>query len=98
MFQNITKIILAILFLLCLFPMPYSYYQAVRFVGMLGFALLAHFSYQKEQKTTIIIYIALSLLFQPFIKVPLGRTVWNIVDVIVSVGLIISIFLKPKKV
>ena len=77
--------------------MPYAYYEAIRFIGMLGFTLLAYYRYQHNQKTAIIIYIALALLFQPFVKVALGRTVWNIVDVIVSTGLIISIFLKPKK-
>lgn len=99
MFQSIIKIILSILFLLCLFKMPYGYYQATRFIGMLGFALLAYYDYQKSQKinSAVIIYIALALLFQPFIKVALGRTIWNVVDVIVSLGLIISIFIKPKK-
>lgn len=61
---------------------------------MLGFALLAYYSYQQNQKTEAIIYVALALLFQPFIKVGLGRTGWNIADVIVSIGLIISIFCK----
>ena len=78
--------------------MPYGYYEAVRFIGMLGFALLAYFSYQQNKKTEVIIYLALALLFQPFIKVALGRTIWNIADVIVSVGLIISIFVKDKRV
>lgn len=63
---------------------------------MLGFALLAHHYYQQNKKTEVIIYVALALLFQPFIKVALGRTIWNITDVIVSVGLIISIFVKPE--
>ena len=94
---NIIKLILVILFLLCLLHMPYGYYQAVRFIGMLGFILLAYFSNQQNQKIEVIIYISLALLFQPFIKVALGRTVWNIVDVIVSAGLIISLFEKPKK-
>jgi hypothetical protein len=74
MFQTIIKIILAILFLLCLFYMPYGYYQAVRFIGMLGFALLAYYDYKQNQKTVAIIYVALALSFQPFIKVALGRT------------------------
>lgn len=77
--------------------MPYSYYQAVRFVGLLGFALLAYFSYQENKKVELIVYAALALLFQPFIKIALGRTVWNIVDVIVSALLIISLFVKPQK-
>jgi hypothetical protein len=78
--------------------MPYGYYQAIRFIGMLGFILLAYYSYQQNKKVEVIIYVALALLFQPFIKVALGRTVWNIVDVIVSIGLIISLFIKSKKV
>ena len=77
--------------------MPYSYYQAVRFMGMLGFALLAYYSYRQNNNTAVIIYIALALLFQPFVKVVLGRTGWNIVDVMVAVGLLVSMFIKPAK-
>lgn len=97
MLSIILKLTLSFLFFLCLLQMPYGYYQAVRFIGMLGFILLAYFSNQQNHKIEVIIYIALALLFQPFIKVALGRNVWNIVDVIVSAGLIISLFVKPKK-
>lgn len=99
-FPRIIKIILSAVFIICLFPMTYGYYEAARFIGMLGFALLAYFDYQKSQmiNSGVIIYIALALLFQPFIKVALGRTIWNVVDVIVSLGLLISIFIKPKEV
>ena len=47
---------------------------------------------------TMIIYAALALLFQPFVKIALGRELWNVVDVVLGVLLIISIFLKPKAV
>ena len=77
--------------------MPYGYYQVVRFIGMLGFALLAYYSYDDNKKVEVIIYIVLALLFQPFLKVALGRTIWNVVDVIVSAGLIVSVFLNSKK-
>jgi hypothetical protein len=63
---------------------------------LLGFALLAYYSYQQNEKTAVIVYIALALLFQPFIKVALGRTGWNIADVMVSIALIASIFVKPN--
>jgi hypothetical protein len=36
------------------------------------------------------------LLFQPFFKIALGREIWNIVDVIVGLGLLASIYLRPK--
>ena len=96
----ILKIILSILFLLCLLKMPYGYYQATRFIGMLGFLLLAYFNYERNKNlnSTVIIYLALALLFQPFIKVALGRTIWNVADAVVSVGLIFSILWKSNKI
>jgi len=45
----------------------------------------------------MIVYICLAILFQPIFKIPLGRLLWNIVDVIVGLGLIVSIFLKKPK-
>jgi hypothetical protein len=91
------KFILSILFLLCLFEMPYGYYQLVRIAGLVGFALLAYISNQRNHGREVIIYIALALLFQPFIKVALGRSIWNIVDVAVATWLIIPLFIKWLK-
>jgi hypothetical protein len=90
------KIILAILFYLCLADMPYGYYQFVRFAGLVGFAILAYQAKEQGRQTEMLIYSGLALLFQPFFKIALGREIWNIVDVLVGLGLIISIFLVPK--
>jgi hypothetical protein len=94
---NAIKIILAILFFLCLADMPYGYYQFVRFAGLFGFAILAYQAHEQDRQTEMIIYAGLALLFQPFFKIALGRQMWNIVDVIVGIGLLISIFMKPKE-
>ena len=91
------KIILAILFFLCLVNMPYGYYQLVRFLGLIGFVILANEARQNGRQTEMIIYIGLALLFQPFFKIALGRQMWNIVDVIAGIGLLLSIFIKPTK-
>lgn len=90
------KIILAILFFLCLADMPYGFYQFVRFAGLIGFAILAYQANQQGRTTEMLIYGGLALLFQPFFKIALGRQIWNVVDVVVGIGLIISIFMKPK--
>jgi hypothetical protein len=37
------------------------------------------------------------LLFQPFFKISLGRTLWNMVDVIVAVGLLLSVYNSTKE-
>lgn len=76
--------------------MPYGYYQLVRFLAMVGFSVLAYNANEQGQKTGAIIYVCLAILFQPLIKIALGRELWNIVDVIVGIGLIASIFIKQK--
>jgi len=93
---NAIKIVLAVLFFLCLAHMPYGYYKFVRFAGFIGFAILAYQANQQRRHWEMIIYCGLALLFQPFFKIVLGREIWNIVDVVVGIGLLISIFMKPK--
>ena len=95
--DKIVKISLSILLLLCLFDMPYGFYQLVRFIALCGFIVLAYFSYEQSKKTEMIIFIALGILFQPLSKIALGRTLWNIVDVIVAAGLTVSLFIKTGK-
>lgn len=94
---NSIKVILSILFFICLADMPYGYYQFVRFAGLIGFVILAYQANQQGRQTEMIIYGGLALLFQPFFKIALGRQMWNIVDVILGIGLLISIFIKPKE-
>ena len=95
--EKTIKIILAILFLICLADIPYGYYQFVRFAGLIGFAILANQSNQQGRQTETLIYGGLALLFQPIFKITLGREIWNVVDVITGIGLVISIFIKPQK-
>jgi hypothetical protein len=76
--------------------MPYGYYQFVRFAALLGFVILAYQANEQQNKSEMIIYIGLALLFQPFVKVALGRTIWNLVDVLVGIGLLASIFMSNK--
>jgi hypothetical protein len=76
--------------------MPYGYYQFVRFAAMIGFAYLAYSANEQSNKNEVFAYIVLALLFQPFIKISLGRIIWNIVDLIVGIGLVISVINQSK--
>ena len=82
---------------MCLADMPYGYYQFVRFSSCVAFVYLAYISNEEKLKNQSIIYVVLALLFQPFIKISLGRELWNIVDMIVGIGLLISIVFESKK-
>lgn len=94
--KNILKVFLAILFFICLAEMPYGFYQFVRFASLFVFAYLAYSSNEENKKNEAFIYIGLAILFQPLIKIALGRTIWNIVDIIVGTFLIVSIFRDNK--
>ena len=94
--NKVIKIILAELFFLCLFDMPYGFYQLVRFAGMIGFTFFAYQTNEEKKQADTIIFISLALLFQPFFKIALGREIWNLVDIIVGIGLIVSVFWKKK--
>ena len=76
--------------------MPYGFYQFVRFAGLVGFSILAYQANQQGKQTVMFIYIGLAIIFQPLIKISFGRQIWNVIDIVVGIGLIISIFMKPK--
>jgi len=63
---------------------------------MVVFAVMAYQYYVKKQEMCAVAFGALALLFQPFVKIALGRTMWNIVDVIVAI-LLIVIWYKERK-
>ncbi len=92
----ILKITLALLLSLCLFDMPYSYFQFVRFASTAGFTYFAYEAYEQKNQRDLIIFIVLALLFQPFEKIALGRELWNVVDVVVAVYLIFNVIDSRK--
>lgn len=88
---------MAILLLLCLAPMPYGYYMFIRLVSTIVFVVLAYDYYQKEKEILTILFSALAILFQPFIKIVLSRDAWNTIDVFVAIILIILSFLYKNE-
>lgn len=90
--ENIIKIVLIILLIGCLFKMPYNYFEIVRFLGMVGFTILGYKAYKVKNETFMVIWFASAILINPLFKIALGRTVWNVVDVIWVIILIFSMF------
>jgi hypothetical protein len=77
---------MAIAMLICLFHMPYGYYQIVRLGSAIGFGYLAASLKEGNDKLRWV-YIGLAILFQPLVKVSLGRAMWNALDVIIGIVL-----------
>jgi hypothetical protein len=90
--EKILKIGLALLFLGCLADMPYGYFQFVRFLGMVGFGVLAFQEKEKGNDGFFTFWLLSAILINPIFKISLGRTMWNIVDVAWVLLLIITLF------
>ena len=90
-------LILAAALMLCLAPMPYGYFTLVRILATVVFGIYAYRYFQAKKEGLTWTFVTLALLFQPFAKVGLGRTIWNIIDVIVAIGLVALFFWEWNK-
>jgi hypothetical protein len=95
--EKLIKILLSILLFACLLKMPYGYYQLIRILSTVTFLYLAFLEDKKGIKNNVFIFIGLAVLFQPFVKISLGREIWKLVDVIVAFFLLLNVFLKKSK-
>jgi hypothetical protein len=86
--QNI-QIVGAILLLLCILPMPYSFYTIVRLAMTIISGYLAYNYYSQNKKELAITFLIVAILFQPFIKFALGREVWLVVDIVTAIFLLV---------
>ncbi|MCX4293989.1 MAG: hypothetical protein OSJ56_08035 [Prevotella sp.] len=58
---------------------------------------MAYNYYKEEKENLAITFSALAILFQPFIKIALGRTIWNVVDVLVAIFITVLYFMEKDK-
>ena len=87
---------LALALLICLLPLPYGYYTLVRFAAMIVFGCMAFNFYKEGRLPLCVVAASLALLFQPIFKLALGRAMWNVVDVLVAVALIVLWYTHRK--
>lgn len=85
------QIILSAGLILCLADMPYGYYNLIRYASCIVFGIMAVDAYKNEKNSELIGYVAFAILFQPFIKIALGREIWQFFDVIAAIVLLIPI-------
>lgn len=76
----------------CLADMPYSYYQFVRFLGMIGFGILAFQEKEKDNTGFFLFWPGSAILINPIFKIALGKALWNVIDVFRAIILIASVF------
>jgi len=79
---------------------PYGFFTLLRFVVFAAMAYMAWVAYESKQGKWIWIFGFIAVIFNPFIPLYFGRGFWVIVDFMVAIFLIISIFVfkLPEKV
>lgn len=90
-----SSLILAVALLLCLLPLPYGFYTIIRFATAIIAGCWAYKFFNAGKMTPAVISCAIVLLFQPFFKIVLDRTTWNVVDVILAI-VILGIVVRKK--
>jgi hypothetical protein len=98
--KNIITIIAAAFLFLALFDgWPYGFFTLLRFVVFALTAYIAWIAYEVKQEKWIWIFGFIAVIFNPFIPLYFGRDFWVIIDFIVAIFLIVSIFIfrLPKK-
>ncbi len=79
----------ALLLIIAIFPLPLGYYQVLRLIIVSLSLWLAYRNYNKN--TTIsIIYITLSILFNPFHQFNLGKSIWIWIDIAAAIVFLID--------
>ncbi len=95
---TIVKGIIAALLLLCLIDADYGFYQAMRTLVSFGFAFLAYIYYKSGDKNNAIIFLCLLILFQPLMKIGLGRGIWIVVDIATAGFLLYQVLAKDSRI
>ncbi len=88
----------AFLFIALIDRLPYGYFTFLRFVVFAVGAYLAYTVYEEnKQSLWIWAFGGIAVLFNPFIPIYLQRSQWVIIDLLVGVFFIVSLFaLKIK--
>ncbi len=99
--KNIALLIAVAFLLIALFDgWPYGFFTLLRFVVFASTAYIVWMAYEVQKEKWVWIFGFLAVIFNPFIPLYFGRDFWVIVDLVVTVFLIISIFVFkfPKKI
>ena len=99
--KNIALLIAtAFLFLALIDGWPYGFFTLLRFVVFVSTAYIAWMAYETQKEKWVWIFGFLAVLFNPFIIIHLDREIWSVIDLIVGMFMIVSLFAlkldKPK--
>lgn len=82
--QIASGIILAMLLFLAPFPLPYAYYQALRWFVTIYSLKTVYNRYGDAKKNLIPLWLSIAILYNPLVPFYLEKTTWNTCDIVVG--------------
>jgi predicted membrane protein len=79
--NTIISIVSVIFLLLAVFgSWPYDFFTILRFVVAGGAAYLCYRAYQGKEEHKMVVFGAVTILFNPFLPIYLSRSIWQVID------------------
>ena len=95
--KNIASVISAVMLLLAIPDLPYGYYTLLRWVVTASAIFLVWVAYKLERKFWLFSMGIVALLFNPIAPIYLDKETWVVIDFIVAVLFLVSIFKFKNK-
>jgi hypothetical protein len=91
-------IIAAVMLLIAIAPLPYGYYQLLRWIicGIAVFLIYIAYSYKKAW--VAVIFCIIAILFNPIFTIHFDKNIWQWIDCICGVVFIASVFFLRKPI
>jgi len=97
-YKNIIAGISTFMLFLAIPKLPYGYYTLLRWVVTISALLSVWVAYNSEDTFWVFLMGGIAILFNPIIPVYLTKDIWVIIDVIVAILFLVSIFkIKSKR-
>lgn len=94
--NQLLKLILTGILILCLLNMPYLFYRLSGYMLFAGFGWLAYEAFQRRDLIDIKIFIILAILYNPFIGIPFPHFLWVIISIVVIIGMVLNILFAEE--
>lgn len=92
-FKNIASVISVVMLLLTILPIwPYGYYILLRWVVTASAIFLVWIAYNLKKTVWLFLMGLTALLFNPIAPIHLDRETWIIIDLIIAILFLVSIF------
>lgn len=97
-YKNIIAGISVFMLFLAIPKLPYGYYILLRWVVTISALFSVWVAYDSEDKFWLFLMGGIAILFNPIIPVHFTKEIWVVIDIVVAILFLVSIFtIKPKR-